>query len=132
MHVRSSWAADRLERDLETAGTHGIRVIANTITHIAVRDPPVENVHAGRFQGYSLNKRRVLPKAEKAVIRHAQSGFTAGLKAADSLKYSDALPPPPSGCCRFCTGWLGRRGWSHTELSRVVELPLRHGDLGGP
>ena len=49
--VRNSWSVDRLDRDLETAGTHGIRVIANTITHIAWRNGPIENVHAGRFQG---------------------------------------------------------------------------------
>ena len=35
--VRRSWPADRLERDMETATNHGIRVIANTITHIAFR-----------------------------------------------------------------------------------------------
>jgi len=86
VHVRNSWPADRLKQDLETAEKYGIQVIANTITHVAFRNGPVENVHAGRFQGYGLNQRRVLPKAEKSIIRHAQSGFAAGLKAADSLK----------------------------------------------
>ena len=50
-HVRNSWPTDRLDQALETAGKHGIRVIANTITHIAWRNGPIENVHAGRFQG---------------------------------------------------------------------------------
>ena len=47
--VRRSWPADRLDRDLETATKHGIRVIANTITHIAWRNGPIENVHAGQY-----------------------------------------------------------------------------------
>jgi hypothetical protein len=32
----------------------------------------------------------VLPKADKAVVRRAQSGFSSGLKAADYLKYDNA------------------------------------------
>jgi len=47
VHVRRSWPADRLDRDLETATNHGIRVIANTITHVAWRNGPIEHVHAG-------------------------------------------------------------------------------------
>jgi hypothetical protein len=125
-HVRNGWPADRLEQDLETAGKHGIRVIANTITHIAFRNGPIENVHAGRFQGYGLDRRRVLPKAEKAIVRHAQSGFSAGLKAADYLKYDDAWPPPVERTLPFLHGLVGPSGWSVTEESRPVELPLRH------
>jgi len=126
-HVRSSWPADRLEQALEIAGTHGIRVIANTITHIAWRNGPVENVHAGRFQGYGLNQRRVLPKAEKAIVRHAQSGFSAGLKAIDYLKYNDSWPPPAERVLPFLHGLVGPSRWSVTEQSRAVELPLCQG-----
>ena len=63
-HVRRSWPADRLDRDLETATKHGIRVIANTITHHAWRNGPVEDVHAGRYLGYGLNERRVRPQPD--------------------------------------------------------------------
>ena len=76
--VCRGWPADRLDRDLETATKHGIRIIANTITHIAWRNGPIENVHAGQYVRYGLNERRVLPKAEKSIIRHAQNGFSAG------------------------------------------------------
>ena len=54
------------------------------------RNGPIENVHAGRYVGYGLNERRVLPKAEKSIIRHAQDGLFSGLKAADYLKYDGA------------------------------------------
>ena len=123
--VRRSWPADRLDRDMETATKHGIRVIANTITHIAFRNGPIENVHAGQYLGYGLNERRVLPKAEKSIIRHAQNGFFSGLKAADYLKYDGAWPPPADRVLPFLHGLVGPMGWSHTELSRPVELPLR-------
>ena len=123
--VRRGWPADRLDRDLETAANHGIRVIANTITHIAFRNGPIENVHAGRYLGYSLNERRVLPKAEKSIVRNAQNGFFSGLKAADYLRYDGAWPPPAERVLPFLHGLVGPVDWSHTESSRVVELPVR-------
>ena len=56
--------------DQDRAATdHGIRVIANTIALHAWRNGPIENVHAGRYVGYGLNERRVLPKAEKSIKR---------------------------------------------------------------
>ena len=73
----------------------------------------------------ALNERRVLPKAEKSIIRHAQNGLFSGLKAADYLKYDGAWPPPAERVLPFMHGLIGPRGWSCTELSRVVELPLR-------
>jgi len=127
--LHGQWPADRLEQDMQTAANHGIRVIANTITHIAWRNGPIENVHAGRYVGYGLNERRVLPKAEKSIIRHAQDGLFSGLKAADYLRYDNAWPPPAERVLPFMHGLIGPRDWSCTELSRVVELPLRGGDL---
>ena len=125
--LHRQWPAERLERDMQTAADHGIRVIANTITLHAWRNSPIENVHAGRYVGYALNERRVLPKAEKLVIRHAQDGLFSGLKAADYLRYDGAWPPPAERVVPFMHGLIGPRGWSCTELSRVVELPLRCG-----
>ena len=51
--LHRQWPADQLERDMPAAANHGIRVIANTITHIAWRNGPIENVHAGRYVGYA-------------------------------------------------------------------------------
>ena len=44
--LHRQWPAERLEQDMQAATNHGIRVIANTITHIAWRNGPIENVHA--------------------------------------------------------------------------------------
>ncbi len=127
--LQRQWPADRLERDMQTATDHGIRVIANTITLHAWRNGPIESVHAGRYVGYGLNERRLLPKTEKSIIRHAQDGLFSGLKAADYLKYDGAWPPPAERVLPFMHGLIGPRGWSCTELSRIVELPLRCGAL---
>ncbi len=126
--VYRSWPADRLDLDLETATKYGIRVIANTITHIAFRNGPIESVHAGQYVGYGLNERRVLPRAEKSIIRHAQDGFFSGLKAVDRLKYSGAWSPPAERVLTFLHGLVGPMGWSCTEMSRPIELPLRQNE----
>ena len=83
------------------------------------------------YQGYGLDERPVLPKAEKAVVRHAQ-GFAAGLKAADYLKFRRRL----AAARRASVAVPARAGsaetqWSCTETSRSVELPLCRGNLGG-
>jgi hypothetical protein len=132
VEVCRGWPAERLERDMQTSTNHGIRVIANTITHIAFRNGPIENVHAGRYLGYGLNERRVLPKAEKSIIRRAQDVFFSGLKAADCLRYDGAWPPPAERVLPFLHGVVGPLGWSCTEVSRPVELPLRQDQQGGP
>ena len=123
--LHRQWPADHLEQDMQTAASHGIRIIANTITLQSWRNGPIEDVHAGRYMGYSLNQRRVLPKAEKAIVRQAQSGLFSGLKAADYLKYDGAWPPPAQRVLPFMHPLLGPTNWSHTEQSRLVVLPLR-------
>jgi len=130
--VRRQWPADRLERDLEIAANHGIRIIANAITRMAWRNGPIEHIHAGRYVGYGLNERRVSSKAEKSIIRQAQSGFFSGLKAADYLKYDGAWPPPAERVLPFLHGLIGPSRWSWTELSRLVELPLHDRELDPP
>ena len=129
--VHRGWAVDRLDHDLAVAENHGIRAIANAITHLAWRNGPVEDVHAGVGDGYGLDERRVLPQAEKAIIRQTQSGLYTALKAVDYLKYDQAWPPPAERVLPFLHPLVGPSRWSHTEQSRVVELPVRQGARGG-
>lgn len=125
--VRRSWSADRLGHALALAESHGIRAIANAITLRAWRNGPVEDVHAGRGEGYHLGTRRILPRAEKAIIRQAQDGMHTGLKAVDMLKYGGAWPPSAVHVLPFLHPLIGPSRWSYTEQSRAVELPLRRG-----
>jgi len=123
--IRRTWWTGRLDQDLATAGDHGVRVIANTVTLHAWRNGPIENVHAGRFEGYRLSERRVSPKAEKAIVRHAQGGIFAGIKVVDYLRYDNVWPPPAERVLPFLHGLLAPTQWSVTEQSRPVRLPLR-------
>jgi hypothetical protein len=118
------WPPERLDEDLATTGRHGVRVIANAVTLQGWRNGPVEDVHAGRFEGYGLDERRVSAKAEKAIIRHAQCGIFAGIKVVDYLRYDNAWPPPAERVLPFLHGLIGPTDWSLTEESRPVRLPL--------
>jgi hypothetical protein len=73
----------------------------------------------------------VLPQAEKAIIRQAQTGLYTGLKAMDYLRYDGAWPPPAERVLPFLHPLIGPSRWSRTDLSRSVELPLRLDDPGG-
>ena len=123
--VRCRWPAGQLGQALVAAESHGIRVIANAITLRAWRNGPVEDVHAGRGGGYELGTKRILPRAEKAIIRRAQSGVNAGLKAVDVLRYNEAWPPSAEQVLPFLHPLVGPARWSYTEDSRSVELRLR-------
>jgi hypothetical protein len=67
-------------------------------------DLPASGVlHVQVAEDCAMNERRVLPKAEKSVIRHAQDALFSGLKAADYLRYDMHGRHLPSECCRSCT-----------------------------
>ena len=125
--VRRGWPADRLREALAVGEEHRIRVIANAITLRAWRNGPVEDVHAGRGEGYELGRKRMSSGAEKAIIRQAQDGLYTGLKAVDMLKYGGAWPPSAEQVLPFLHPLIGPSRWSYTEQSRAVELPLRRG-----
>jgi len=52
--AQRAWHKAFLERDLALAREYGIRTIANTVTLLSWRNGPVENVHAGRHPGASI------------------------------------------------------------------------------
>ena len=123
--VQRAWSVEMLERDLRLARTHGVRVIANTMTLLSWRNGPVETVHAGQRFGHRFNERRVLPRDEKAIIRQAQDVLFAGLHAVQHMALDGAWPPPPERVLPFMRPFCHPRDWSYTEQSRVLELPLR-------
>jgi hypothetical protein len=73
-----------------------------------------------------------MPDGVPVAIRRAQDGLFSGLKAADYLRYDGAWPPLAEQVLPFLHGLIGPMGWSCTEFSRIVDLPLRHGDLYPP
>ena len=122
--VLRAWPVERLEQDLLLAKTWGARAIANTVTLLCWRNGPVENVHAGHRIGHGLNARRVLPRHEKAIIRHAQNGLNAALKAMEYMVLDAAWPPPADRVLPFMRPFCHPSNWSYTALSRFVQLPL--------
>jgi hypothetical protein len=48
----------------------------------------------------------------------------SGLKAADYLKCDGAWPPSAERVLLFTHGLINPRGWTCTEMSRIVELSL--------
>ena len=66
---------------------------------MAWRNDPIENVPAGRYVGYGLNERPVLPKAEKSIIRPVRIGGCFGRWW--SWVRSEFTMSPESGWKRF-------------------------------
>jgi hypothetical protein len=106
-----------------------IRAIANTITLQSWRNGPIEDVHAGGGSGYGLAERRALPRDEKAIIRQSQNGLHAGLQAVEHLEYDNAWPPSADRLLPFMNPFICPTGWSYSEESRAIRLPLRPGGL---
>jgi hypothetical protein len=124
--VGRAWHQERLERDLQLGATHPVRVIANSTTLQSWRNGPIENVHAGtRSVGHRIDERRVLPRDESAIMRQAQDGLYGALRGVESLMFDGAWPPPPDRVLPFLTPFLYPSGWSCTEQSRAITLPLR-------
>ena len=122
--VQRAWPEEMLERDLELAREHGVRTIANTITLLSWRNGPVEDVHAGRRPGHRFNARRILPRYEKAIIRHAQNVLHAALNAVEHMVLEGAWPPLPQRVLPFMRPFCHPRDWSYTQQSLEIDLPL--------
>ena len=65
------------------------------------------------------------------ITGRARSGIFSGLKTVDDLRYDSAWPPPAERVLPFLRDMIGRSGWSCTEQSRPVELPLRQAERKG-
>jgi len=123
--VKRGWATERLEEYLHLAAKHPVRIIANSVTHVSWRNGPIENIHAGRSVGHAMNERRILPRDEKAIIRQAQDGLYGALRGVETLIFDEAWPPPPDRVLPFLMPHIRPSGWSYSEQSCVVALPLR-------
>jgi hypothetical protein len=69
----------------ETAVAHPHRALANLLGQMAYRNGPVETLHAGREQAYSLNHRRCNRRQAGALLRHTAGQLGGGLGNATSL-----------------------------------------------
>ena len=73
---------------------------------------------------YRFNERRVLPRHEKAIVRHAQNVLHMALNAMEHMVLDGAWPPPPERVLPFMRPFCRPRDWSYTQQSRDIDLLL--------
>jgi hypothetical protein len=118
--------ASRLERVHADVERHPSRVLANAFVNTAWRNGPVESIHAGGYQGYPLEQRRVTPAEERDLVAFASERLAQAMSVC--LLFSTEQPPRswvdqvlPYGLDEqlLITPWR----WTLTEDSREVWLP---------
>jgi hypothetical protein len=117
----------RLARVRAEVAGHPSRVFANALVNVAWRNGPVEDIHAGSFQGYPITQRRVTPPEEKELMQSTIDGLALGLTVCHALAWK--RPPRswpeqvlPYGLATMMLVTPYR--WTLTETSREVRLPL--------
>ena len=113
----------RLERVQADAERFPSRILANALVNTAWRNGPVEDIHAGRFQGYPLERRRVKPAEERTLMRFTGNRMALGMTLC--LQFAMERPPRPWTEQVLPYGLAMRvspSGWTLTEDSREVRL----------
>jgi hypothetical protein len=118
--------ATRLEHVRADVERYPSRVLANALVNTAWRNGPVENVHAGSFQGYPLDRRRVTAAEERELMGFVSERLALGMTLCLQL----AMERPqrswpeqvlPYGLAEILMITPSR--WTLTETSREVRLP---------
>ncbi len=125
--VEAFRAADaaRLARVREDVERHASRVLANALVNMAWRNGPVEDIHAGSFQGFPLDQRRVTLAEERDLMAFASERLALGMTVC--LQFSMERPPRPWAKQVLPYGLAERMlitpsSWTLTEVSRDVRL----------
>ncbi len=118
--------ASRLERVRADVQRHPSRVLANAFVNTAWRNGPAESIHAGGYQGYPLEQRRVTPAEERELMAFASERLAQAMSVC--LLFSMEQPPRswvdqvlPYGLAEQLLITPSR--WTLTEDSREVRLP---------
>ena len=101
------------------------RILANALVNTAWRNGPVEDVHAGRFQGYPLGRRRVKPAEERTLMGFTSNRMALGMTVCLQLAMERPQRPwaeqvLPYGLATMML--ITPSGWTLTEQSREVRL----------
>jgi len=114
---------ERLATVRADAERHPSRLFANALVNVAWRNGPVEDVHAGRFRGYPLDRRRVTPDEERELIRFASDGMASGMATCRRFTAEGAGRSWPEQVLPYgLAGPLTPSRWTLTEASREVRL----------
>ena len=89
------WGAKPVARARLNVRHHATRVLANAAVNVAWRCGPVEDIHAGRARHYPLDKRRVTPDEERALICFASDGMAEVMAVCELLASERRSDHPP-------------------------------------
>jgi hypothetical protein len=128
MAARVVQAADptRLVRVRADAVRCPSRILANALVNTAWCNGPVENVHAGGYQGYPLDQRRVTPAEERELMAFVSERLAVGMTvclqlAMERPQRSWSEQVLPYGLAEILMITPSR--WTMTEATREVRLP---------
>jgi len=120
-------AADssRLARVRGNIELHPSRVLSNALLNCAWRNGPVEDIHAGGFRGYPIDRRRVSPAEERELMVFASERLALGMTVCRRFAMERPVRPWPEqvlpyGLAEFLL--ITPSGWTLTETSREVRL----------
>ena len=119
-------ASSRRERAQAAVERNPTRVLANAIVNTAWRSGPVEDLHAGTYRGYPLDRRRMTPAEERRVLDFAGRGLAVGMAVSRRLADETAGRSWSEQVLPFALAEMllvTPSGWSLTESSREVRLP---------
>jgi hypothetical protein len=121
---------ERVTRVRADAERHPSRVFANALVNTAWRIGPVESIHAGHARGYPLDRRRVTPAEERALMRFASDGMARGMMVCRHLATEHPGRPWPEQVLPYGLATMmpvTPRGWTLTKTSCDVRLPTPPG-----
>jgi hypothetical protein len=128
MAARVIRAADptRLKRVRSDSERCPSRILANALVNSAWRNGPVENMHAGDFRRYPLDKRRVMPVEERELMGFVSERLALGMTvclefAMEQPRRSWPEQVLPYGLAEILMITPAR--WTLTEASREIRLP---------
>jgi hypothetical protein len=123
--VEASDAA-RLEHSRSNSESFPSRIFANALINTAWRNGPVEDIHAGEFQGCPLDQRRLTPAEERELMDFASERLALGMTVCLRLvmeqrgrSWSEQVLP--YGLAEILR--ITPSCWTLTESSRQVRLP---------
>jgi hypothetical protein len=103
---------------------HPNRMLANVLVNMAWRNGPIEDIHAGQWRGYPLDKRRITPSEEGELMRFVSDRMALGMDVCFSLNLGES--PWPDQILSYLKPRLITvpSGWTLTESSREVRLQI--------
>jgi hypothetical protein len=118
--------ATRIDRVRGDAERHPSRVLANALLNTAWRNGPVEQIHAGEYRGYPLDKRRMTPAEERELMAFTSERLALGMTVCWLLATERPCRPWPEQVLPYGLAemmLITPSGWTLTESSREISLP---------